>query len=124
MAWMLSPRYAPHTPGEYWMAAAAMALSGALALVVYLWLARAAMAVVGRLGVRRLSVGTLFVLVGMVTGLTGWRGLLICAAATGIGLIPALSGSRRLNCLGVLLVPALLDMAGVGSTVARWLGLL
>jgi TctA family transporter len=60
----------------------------------------------------------------MVFGLTGWRGLAICAAATGIGLIPALSGTRRLNCMGILMAPALLNMAGLGSTVAGWLGLL
>ena len=41
-----------------------------------------------------------------------------------VGLIPALTGARRLNCLGLLLVPALLNMAGVGSIAAGWLGLL
>ena len=124
MAWMVSPLYVPYTPQEYWLAVAAIALCGALALFVYLWLARGAMALVERLDLRWLSGGTLVVLIGMVAGLTGWRGLLVCAAATGIGLIPALSGARRLNCLGLLLVPALLNMAGIGSTVAGWLGLL
>lgn len=124
MAWMVSPLYVPYTAGEYWLAVAAIALCGALALCIYLWLARGAMALVERLDARWLSGGTLVLLIGMVAGLTGWRGLLVCAAATGIGLIPALSGARRLNCLGLLLVPALLNMAGIGSTVAGWLGLL
>ena len=121
---MVSPLYVPYTPQEYWLAVAAIALCGAVALGIYLWLARGAAALVERLDTRWLSGGTLVVLIGMVTGLTGWRGLLVCAAATGIGLIPALSGTRRLNCLGLLLAPALLNMAGIGSTVAGWLGLL
>ena len=41
-----------------------------------------------------------------------------------IGLIPVLWGSRRMNAMGVLLLPIALNMAGAGDTVARWLGLL
>jgi putative membrane protein len=124
MAWMLSPLYVPYTPQEYWLAVSAIALCGAFAVWIYLGLVRGTMALVARVDMRWLSVGTLLVLLGLVTGLAGWRGLLVCAAATGIGLIPALSGARRLNCTGLLLAPALLDMAGVGSIVAGWLGLL
>jgi hypothetical protein len=39
------------------------------------------------------------------------------------GLIPTLFGSRRMNCLGMLL-PITLNMAGAGPSVARLLGLL
>jgi TctA family transporter len=92
--------------------------------LLYLELVRAAIVLVERLDPRWLSGGTLAILLAVVAGVTGWQGVLICAAATGIGLIPALTGARRLNCLGLLLAPALLDMAGVGSTVAGWLGLL
>jgi TctA family transporter len=55
--------------------------------------------------------------------MTGWGGLLICVVATGIGLIPVLWGSRRMNCMGVLLLPIALNMVGVGGAVAGWLGL-
>jgi len=51
-------------------------------------------------------------------------GLAICAVATGIGLIPVLWGSRRMNCMGVLLLPIALNMVGAGDVVARFLGLL
>jgi TctA family transporter len=44
--------------------------------------------------------------------------------AGGIGLIPVLFGSRRMNCLGVLLIPITLNMAGVGPDIARLLGLI
>ena len=60
----------------------------------------------------------------LVLVLMGWGGLLIALVATGIGLIPVVWGSRRMNCMGVLLLPITLNMAGVGPTVAHWLGLI
>ncbi len=45
------------------------------------------------------------------------------AVSTGIGLIPVLIGGRRMNCLGVLLLPLTLNMIGIGPMVAQWLGL-
>jgi putative membrane protein len=45
------------------------------------------------------------------------------SVSTGIGLIPVLFHSRRSHCMGVLLIPVALDMAGYGATIARWLGL-
>jgi TctA family transporter len=72
---------------------------------------------------RWVSLGTLAILLGIVVGMTGLGGLLICAVATGIGLIPVLWGSRRMNCIGVLLLIAL-NMVGAGDAVARWLGLI
>ena len=59
-----------------------------------------------------------------MTLVTGPAGLLIAAVATGIGLIPVLWGSRRMNCMGVLLLPIALNMIGAGSVVAGWLGLI
>jgi hypothetical protein len=60
--------------------------------------------------------GLYFVISAPVTVAACHR-LLIATVATGIGLIPVLWGSRRMNCMGVLL------LAGVGSRVAGWLGL-
>jgi TctA family transporter len=45
------------------------------------------------------------------------------AVAACIGLIPVLIGGRRMNCLGVLLLPMTLNMIGIGPVVAAWLGL-
>ncbi len=123
MAWMLSPLYRPFTPQAYWLAVAATALCGALAFFLLLWLSRAAIALVGHVDYRWLSWATLVVLLALIVGVTGWRGLLIAAPATGIGLLPVMFHSRRMNCMGVLLLPILLNMAGAGPTVAGWLGL-
>jgi len=73
---------------------------------------------------RWLSATMLALLLAMVTLTTGPGGLLVAAVATGIGMIPVLWGARRMNCMGVLLLPLAVNMAGWGGTVARWLGLI
>ena len=124
MAWMLSTLYSAHAPDTYFLATAAIVLAGGVSFFLLLGLARGVIALLNRLPYRTVSLATLAVLLVIVAGMTGPGGLLICAVATGIGLIPVLWGSRRMNCMGVLLLPITLNMFGVGSTVAGWLGLL
>jgi putative membrane protein len=124
MAWMLSTVYAPGTPQVYFTAVAAVACAGAVSFFLLLGLSRAAIALVGRVDYRWISAATLGVLVALVFALTGGGGLLVALAATGIGLIPVAFGCRRMNCMGVLLVPITLNMAGVGASVAHVLGLI
>jgi putative membrane protein len=124
MAWMLSTVYSAHAPATYFLATAAVLLAGGVSFFLLLGLARGFIALLDRLHYRAISLAALAVLLAIVAGVTGLGGLLICAVATGIGLIPVLWGPRRMNCLGVLLLPLTLNMLGVGDTVARWLGLL
>jgi TctA family transporter len=71
---------------------------------------------------RWISAATLALLVTFVlAGQTRWA---VALAATGIGLIPVAFGCRKMNGMGVLLVPITLNMAGVGASVAHWLGLI
>ncbi|MEJ2735464.1 MAG: tripartite tricarboxylate transporter permease [Anaerolineae bacterium] len=124
MAGMLSILYTPYTPTTYWLTMAATLICGALAFGLLLVLSRVAIGLVSRVDYRWISAGTLAVLIGVVAALTGWGGLLIAAVATAIGLLPVLWGSRRMNCMGVLLVPLTLQMAGLGTLAAGWLGLI
>jgi putative membrane protein len=124
MASMLGVLYTPHSPAIYWVAVAAMLLSGALAFLLLLWLSRGAIRIVSRVDYRWISAATLGVLGAMVLALTGWGGLFVAIVATGIGLLPVLWGARRMNCMGVLLLPLTLNLAGLGPTVAGWLGLM
>jgi putative membrane protein len=123
MAWMLGVIYTPYTPETYWLAMATVLICGALAFLMLLWLSRGAIWLVTRVDYRWISVGTLVLLAGIVLALTGWEGLVIAVVATGIGLLPVMWGSRRMNCMGVLLLPLTLNLAGLGPTVAGWLGL-
>jgi putative membrane protein len=141
MAWMVSTMWEPHTPHAYYLAVAAVVLSGVLSFFLLVLLARATTRLVERVHYHTISLGTLallLVVVAAVPALAEWaasgvaadalqaglRGLLVCAVATGIGLIPVLWGSRRMNCMGVLLLPVASNMVGAGATVAKWLGLI
>jgi len=124
MAWMISTQYSVYTPDRYYWAMAAVLLTGVLAFGLSLGLTRLVIAVVARIGYRSLSWATLGILLLIVIGMTGVAGLAICAVATGIGLLPVLWGSRRMNAMGVLLLPIALNMVGAGAAVAGFLGLL
>jgi len=129
MAWILAPVWdpvevlGPDVSPFYYRAAAAALVSGVLAFFLLLGMARLAARFVTRVDYRWINLGTLILLLLFVVGWTGWGGLLICAAAVGIGLIPVLWGARRSNCMGVLLLPLAINMVGLGSPVVRWLGL-
>jgi putative membrane protein len=124
MAWMISTRYSPYTPDRYYWATAAVLLAGVVTFLLSLGLTRVVIALTRRVSYRLISLVTLGILLLVVLGMTGPGGLAVCAVATGIGLIPVLWGSRRMNAMGVLLLPIALNMAGVGDSVARVLGLL
>ncbi|HIE37533.1 MAG TPA: hypothetical protein EYH30_06735 [Anaerolineales bacterium] len=140
MAWMLSTLWTAHTPQTYYLAVAGVVLAGVLSFFLLLRLTRLTVWLVARVHYRWISIGTLAVLLMVVAAVpalgeglgggsvasilrSGLEGLLICVVATGIGLIPVLWGSRRMNCMGVLLLPIALNMVGAGATVAGWMGL-
>ncbi len=124
MAWMLSGVYTPYTPATYYRATTAILLSGVVSFLLLLPLTRMVIQLIERVDYVRISLATLFVLLTLVALGTGPGGLLIAAVATGIGLIPVLWGARRVNCMGVLLLPITLNLAGVGGEIAGWVGLL
>ncbi len=124
MAAMLSTLWGGTTPQLYLLAVGAVVLTGVLAFFLSLALTRLVVRILAVIDYRWISLGTLFILLAIVGGMTGLGGLLVCAVATGIGFIPPLWGSRRMNCMGVLLLPVALSMTGIGDTVAGWLGLL
>ncbi|MGD1992321.1 MAG: tripartite tricarboxylate transporter permease [Anaerolineae bacterium] len=141
MAWMLSTLWTAHTPQTYYLAVAAVVLTGTLSFLILLLMTRATIRLIERVHYRSISLGTLGILLTIVATvpalgaltagqdamgmlIASLNGLLICAVSTGVGLLPVLWGSRRMNCMGVLLVPVGLNMVGAGATVAGWLGLL
>lgn len=141
MAWMLSTLWRSHTPQTYYTAVAAVLLTGVLSYFLLLRLARGVIRAMEKVDYHSVSRAVLVILIGVVMGVpalgeyvgTGdgaaalraaLGGLTICAVATGIGLIPAFWGARRMNCLGLLLLPIALNMSGLGATVAGWLGML
>ncbi len=121
---MVSPLFSVHTAQEYWLALATMLFSAGVAFIMLHFLSKWFAKIVHQMNYRIISAVTLGILVAVVFGLTRWTGLLVMSVATAIGLIPVLFGSRRLNCLGVLLVPITLNMAGLGPKIAHFLGVI
>ena len=123
MASMIGSTYVPYGWHSYWLAVAAVGLCGAMSFA-FLWLTtHMAARHAHRWRVQWIAAASLFILCALVMGFTGPAGVVVMIVATGIGLIPLLVGGRRLNCLGILLVPVLLNVTGLGPIVAGWLGL-
>ena len=122
--WLLRGIYRPHGAHDYYMALASVAIAGALAFILLVPLTRVVIRVIENFGYRRISSLALALVVALVFAVTGWQGLLVLVTATGIGLIPPLFHSRRLNCLGIILLPMACSMSGLAPAVAGRLGLL
>lgn len=124
LAWMAQSVYQPLGAADYLVGLSSMCLSGAVALGLLYLLSGWAARLVERVNYRWISAAVLVVIVAVVLAMTGLAGFAVALVATGIGLVPVLAQSRRLNCLGILLVPMSLNMGGLGPDVAEWLGLL
>ncbi len=124
MAWMLTSIYVPYGWRTYALGVAAVALGGALAFWLLIVFTRGATRVAPRINPRVLALGSGLIALLLVAAFTGLPGLFVAAVATPIGLIPVLVGGRRLNALGVLLLPITLNAIGVGPDLARLLGLI
>ena len=124
LASMVSTFYTATSPDTYWLAVAALAFSGLLAFFILLGLTRFLIQIIPRLDHRLVAFVTLTWLITVVLIVTGLPGLAVSLVAAAIGFIPLFWRTRRMHCLGVLLLPVTLNMAGYGSIVAKWLGLI
>ena len=123
-AWMIQTLHTPTGYYDYFMILGSIAIAGAVSFMMVGPMARLTIRVIERFNYRYVSSGALLIIVALVYVVTSWEGLVIMAVGVGIGLIPVLYGSRRLNCLGILLLPIGCNMSGFGQNIARWLGLI
>jgi len=108
---------------EYYLAAAAIAVSGGISFLLLLYASKVMARAISKVDYRKVSLATIAVITAIVVVVTGWKGVLIMVAATGIGLSAVLLHTRRMNCLGSLLMPILIDMAGYTEAFGRIIGL-
>lgn len=123
-AWMIQSLHTPRTTGDYLLILGAIALAGGTAFLLMGPLTRLTLRFIERFNYRIASAAALAIAAGLVAAFTGLAGLAVMAVAAGIGSLPILFGSRRMNCLGVLLVPMACNLSGFGPRIAGWLGLL
>ncbi len=112
-----------HIPAAYPLALAGTALGGSLALLLLQPLTRLTLTLGAAGRYRRLSIAALAGVCILVATLTGTAGVAVMLVATGIGTLPILYGARRMNALGVILLPMACNMSGVGPSIAGVLGL-
>jgi putative membrane protein len=124
MAWMLRPFYTPHTYDDYWRIMGVIMLSGGISFFLLLAYSRLMIKVINTVNYRALSAVMFFLLLAVTYALAGPMGLALTTVATAIGLIPVYFHSRRMNCMGVLLLPITLNMGGLGPAVVRLMGLM
>jgi putative membrane protein len=121
---MLTTTFIPYGWRYYTLAVSAIGLCGAVAFVILLGLLRVTPSFLNRVNIKIVAVASLVVAVMTTFAFTNVGGVLTLLVATTVGLIPVLVGGRRLNCLGVILLPITLNMIGYGHVVAGWLRLL
>ena len=122
-AWMTKTLYTPAGWADYYLVLGCIAIASGIAYLMMEPLAKLTLKFINRFNYRHVSTVAMAIIVLMVWGVTGWVGMFIAVVATGIGLLPVLFGSRRLNCLGILLLPIACNMSGFGETITGWLGL-
>jgi putative membrane protein len=130
MASMTALLYSPTRPEEFLFMLGLTAGAGSAAFLISLGLSRFAAGVIARIDYHVISwvtlcfalviVGVPFVKAGLGALVRAYAVTLVAAA---IGMIPAMWGSRRLNCMAVLLVPLIIQMSGHNTAVLRMLGL-
>lgn len=114
--------FVPETAEQYFLISGIIALTGAAALLLLPRYSRFCARITQRVDFRWISLGGAVLLIAMVWYVTSWQGVLLMLVATALGLVPNFWHTRRIPLLAVLLVPVCLNMAGVGSKVAGWLG--
>ncbi|HPC19139.1 MAG: tripartite tricarboxylate transporter permease [Kiritimatiellae bacterium] len=122
-AWMIKALYTPAGKTDYYMILGSIAVASAISYLMMEPLTRVVLRFIDRYNYRHVSTVALAIIIVMVVAVTGWTGLFIALVGTGIGLLPVLFGSRRLNCLGILLLPIACNMSGFGEVITGWLGL-
>ncbi len=122
-AWILTTMYQPKTWQEYYTAVAMIALSGGISFILLVYASKLYARLVSKVSYRKLSALGLTAVIAIVLIFTGPAGLLVAMTAAGIGLMANLFHTRRMNLLGCLLLPMILDLSGYTGTLANLLGL-
>ena len=124
LAWIVTPVVTVLTMKEYALFVALMLFSAGMAYLMLAPFTRMCIWIVEKIEYFWVSVIALLIVIPGVYAFTSWGGLAIMTVSTGIGLLPVMFQARRMNLMGVLLLPVCINMAGYGNDVMRFLGLI
>ncbi|GAB4273449.1 MAG: tripartite tricarboxylate transporter permease [Candidatus Rifleibacteriota bacterium] len=124
LAWIVTPVVTSLTLKEYVLFVAIMLFAAGISFLLLMPFTRICIKLVEKIDYHYISIIALLLIIPAVYSFTGFGGLAIMAVATGIGLLPVMFQARRMNLMGVLLLPVCLNMAGYGNDVLRLLGLI
>jgi len=115
--------FSPKSDSEFWLFVAVVAISAVLSFVLLIVLSRFMAKIVPRYSYRKVSFSILAIIVVLVFYFGGWEGLVIMAIATGIGLTQVMFRTRWANIMIGFFFPIMLNMAGIGSSIVKILGI-
>jgi putative membrane protein len=121
---LLKTLYIPQGATDLYVVMTATAIASVISLVMFEMLVRGIVRIVVIYGLRFISIVALVIILFFVLFFSGWDGIIFCIVSSAVGLIPVFWGARRMNCLGVILLPVACNMSGFGEQVAVWLGLI
>lgn len=124
LAWIVTPVVTVLTMKEYALFVGLMLFSAGMSFLLLGPFTRLIIRLVEKVEYHWISVIALILVIPGVYSFTGWGGLAIMTVSTGIGLLPVMFQARRMNLMGVLLLPVCINMAGYGNDVMRFLGLI
>jgi len=124
LAWIVTPVVSVLTMKEYALFVGLMLFSAGLSFLLLMPFTRLCIKIVEKIPYHWVSVVALAIVIPGVFSFTGWGGMAIMTVATGLGLLPVMFQARRMNLMGVLLLPVCLNMAGYGNDVLKFLGLI
>ncbi|MBF0410618.1 MAG: tripartite tricarboxylate transporter permease [Candidatus Riflebacteria bacterium] len=124
LAWIITPLSPNITLQEYALFVGLMIFSAGLSFILLFPFTRMVIWITKQIDYHIISVVTLILIVPAIYALTGFGGLAVMTVATGIGLLPVMFQARRMNLMGVLLLPVCINMAGYGNYFLELMGLL
>ncbi len=124
LAWIVTPVVTSLTVKEYFLFVVIMLIATGVSFLLLIPFTKLCIKIVEKIPYHWVSVIALAIVVPAIYSFTGWGGMAIMTVATGLGLLPVLFQARRMNLMGVLLMPVCLNMAGYGTDIMRFLGLL
>ncbi|MDA3798585.1 MAG: tripartite tricarboxylate transporter permease [Kiritimatiellae bacterium] len=90
---------------NYYAAGAAMLVGSALAILLLPVVFRIAVKFISKFGTKYISMGLIALIVILITCCFRFNGLIVLLTTTAIGTLPNHFGCRRINCLGIILIP-------------------